>query len=283
VLKDYYYLLKPGIIRGNILTLITGYLVGLRLTSFDSYQLFYAILGTSMVVGSACVLNNILDKDVDAKMVRTKNRALAANRILVKNAYLYAITLGFLGTLLLVLKVNILTAVLGLLGVYLYAVVYTYCKRKTAYSTLVGSLSGSIPPVAGYAAATGVLDFYSVLLFASMTCWQMPHFYAIALYRHKDYSKAGIPVLPLKRGINRAKISVLSYVILFIISVSLLFIYGILSELSTILLIGLSSIWLSNGIIYFNSKPDKWGKMMFLMSLIMVSVWCLSLSIDSLI
>lgn len=265
------------------MTLIAGYLVGSRLSEVNIINLLYAAVGTSLVVGSACVINNIFDKDIDAKMVRTKNRALAANRVTVRNALSFSLVIGILGTSLLALKVNILTAILGILGLYLYVVVYTYSKRKTTYSTLIGSVSGSIPPVAGYAAATGVLDIYAALLFISMAFWQMSHFYAIALFRGKDYQKAMIPVLPIKKGIVRTKISILFYIVLYILSISLLFVYGIISEVSTVILIGLSSIWLANGVLYFDSKADKWGKMMFLLSLITVSAWCLLLSIDSLV
>jgi len=283
VIKEYYYLTKPGIIRGNILTLITGFLVGSALYGFDSAKLIFAILGTSLVVASACILNNILDIDIDAKMQRTKKRALVTHKIPVKDAIIYASVFGLAGTAILYFLVNSLTAILGLLGMYLYVVVYTYLKRKTVFSTLIGSLSGSIPPVAGYASATNQIDIYSGILFVSMAFWQMSHFYAISLYRFNDYKKAKIPLLPIEKSLSRAKFSIILYIVGFIFSLSLMFVYAMISELSVVLLVSLSTLWLASGLYYIKMTADKWGKMMFLISLIVISFWCLVLSVDSLI
>jgi protoheme IX farnesyltransferase len=284
VIKDYYYITKPGIIRGNILTLIAGFLVGSRLITFKLDLLLYTIVGTSFVVASACVFNNVLDRKLDKKMTRTKNRALVTGSITVLQANIYATILGLCGLTLLIYKVNSLTALLGLAGMYFYAIIYSYFKRKNQYSTLVGSISGAVPPLAGYTAAINVIDNVGLTLFLSMACWQMSHFYSIAIYRLDEYKKAGIPLLPIIRGVKRTQISVFLYIFLFLIGCSILYLQHIFSDISIIALIILSTLWLGVGLYNFQSKDFKrWGKTMFLVSLIIISAWCLLLSVDSLI
>lgn len=283
MIKEYYLLTKPGIIRGNILTLIAGFLVGSMDSKINLPVLIWALIGTSLVVASACVLNNIYDRDIDQYMLRTKNRALVKNKISIKNAFIYALILGFLGTLILLIQVNTLTALLGLLGMVLYVVMYTYLKRKTVYGTIIGSLSGSVPPLAGYSAATNSIDATSIILFLSMTCWQMSHFYAIALYRFQEYKKAKIPLLPIVKGVVRTKISILLYVFGFALTCSALYLLSAISLISFVIFIILGTSWICLGIYYFNIKNSaKWGKNMYLFSLIIISAWCLILSIDSL-
>lgn len=284
MIKDYYLLTKPGIIRGNILTLIAGYMVGSINLEFSLARLLWAIIGTSMVVASSCVFNNIIDRDIDKYMTRTKNRALVRGTINLKNATIYGVLLGLLGTVILLAQVNTLTALLGLVGMALYVIVYTFTKRKTTYGTLIGSLSGSVPPLAGYSAAANVVDLTSVVLFLSMTCWQMSHFYAIALYRLNEYKKAKIPLLPIKKGILRTKISILGYIVGFTLTCSMLYLLSAISEISFLIFVILSTLWICLGVYYFKTKSDtKWGKNMYLFSLIVIAAWCLILSVDSLV
>lgn len=283
MIREYYLLTKPGIIRGNILTLIAGFMVGTMHHGFSLPTLLWALIGTSLVVASSCVLNNIFDRDIDKYMARTKTRALVMSRISVRNAVYYAITLGVIGFVVLLIKVNALTALLGLLGMVLYVIVYTFMKRQTSYGTIIGSLSGSVPPLAGYSAAANVIDLTSITLFLSMTCWQMSHFYAIALYRMNEYKKAKIPLLPIVKGVSRTKVSVISYVFGFALTCSTLYLLGAISEISFLIFVILSTAWICLGVYFYRDENEiKWGKNMFLFSLIVISAWCLILSIDSL-
>lgn len=284
MIKDYYYVTKPGIIRGNALTLIAGFMIASKYTSIDLLLLLVTLIGSCLVVAASCVLNNVIDRRIDKLMARTKDRALVKKRISVKAALIYASVLGLLGITILALFVNLLTAILGILGAFLYVVVYSYFKRQSSAGTLVGSLSGSLPPVAGYTAVANNIDSTAVVLFLSLACWQMAHFYAIAMYRQKDYKQAKVPVLPVVKGNTRTKISTLFYILAFAISCTVLYIMSLINEVSLIVFVLLASAWICYGLIKFNSLDNIiWGKNMFLMSLIAVSLWCLILSVNGLI
>lgn len=189
---------KPGIVYGNTLTATAGFLLGAK-GAIDYWLLLATLAGIAFIIGSACVFNNYIDRDIDAKMVRTKKRALAHGLVPAGKAITYASLLGIIGFFILSLSTNFLTVALGTVAFFDYVVLYGISKRRTAYSTIVGSIAGAIPPAAGYTAVTNRLDGGAVLLFIILVFWQMPHFYAIAMYRYDDYKAAGLPVLPVKK------------------------------------------------------------------------------------
>ena len=204
MIKTYYLLTKPGIIYGNSINTAGGFLLAAK-GVIDPLLFLAALIGTAFVIGSACVFNNYIDREIDEKMARTKKRALVTGDIPVKNALIFGTLLGILGFLILFSYTNLLTGVIGVIGVVMYVVVYGYFKRRTVHGTLIGSISGAIPPVAGYTAVTNLIDTGAILLFLILVFWQMPHFYAIAVYRIEDYKKAGIPVLSVVKGIPTTK------------------------------------------------------------------------------
>jgi protoheme IX farnesyltransferase len=156
-------------------------------------------------VASGCVFNNCIDRDIDLKMERTKNRVLVQGLISLKLALVYATVLGVAGLCLLYggQPVGGLFAVIGFV---IYVGFYSlYLKRKSVHGTLVGSLSGAMPPVIGYVAVSNSFDMAALTLLVMFSLWQMPHSYAIAIFRFNDYLAASIPVLPVKRGIEVAK------------------------------------------------------------------------------
>ncbi len=270
-LKAYYILTKPGIVRGNALTAIAGYLFA---TKFHMhFPTFIAMLtGLSMIIACGCVYNNYLDRDIDSKMARTKKRGLVTGHISVRNALVFGTALGVLGSIILVKYTNELTAYVALFGLWAYVVLYGYGKRMSVHGTLIGSISGAIPPVVGYVAATNRIDTAAVLLFIILVSWQMPHFYAIAMYRAKDYAAAKIPVLPVSKGMLAAKRQTLAYIISFIIASLLLTIYGYTGYIYAVIMTLLGILWFHRGIKLFNTVDDeKWGKKMFLFSLVIIS------------
>ena len=287
--KAYLALTKPGIIRGNLLTAAAGFLLAASISdsfawSKDVSVFIYMLVGTSLIIACGCVINNVLDRGIDAKMQRTKNRALVTGTIQPLNAYLFAAILGILGSTLLILYVNTTTALLGLFGLFFYAVVYTYFKRTTVHGTLIGSISGSVPPVAGYTALTNSLDTTAYILFAILVCWQMPHFYAIAMYRSKEYANAGIPVLPVKKSMRTAKIEILVYISGFIIAASLLTLTGITGYIYLAVMTIVGFYWLLLGIKGFRRRDDeKWGKSMFLFSLLVILITSLMIAVGALL
>lgn len=280
IIKAYYRLTKPGIIYGNILTAAAGFLLGSR-GSIDFFGLLAAIAGTALVIASGCVINNYIDRDIDAKMKRTSKRALVSGIISGSQALVYAGVLGVAGFTVLATQTNSLTLGIGVIGFIDYVVFYTWSKRHTTFATLIGSISGATPIVAGYTAATGSFDIGALLLFLIMVIWQMPHFYAIALFRQDDYAAAGIPVLPIVKGIRHAKIEILLYVVAFGAIVAALALYDVTGLTFTTVMFALSGLWLWRGLQGFSVNDDKrWARRMFLFSLIVLLALSALLSVD---
>lgn len=226
-IKGYLSITKPGIVFGNLISTAAGFFLAAKSETADVYLLLNTLLGVAFVVGSGCVINNIYDRDIDKKMSRTKNRALVTGEISLDHAFGYALVLLLAGTFLLYYTTNPLASVVVLLGYIFYVFFYTmWYKRKSVLGTLVGSLSGAVPPFVGYIAVTNYVSLESVLLFTLFCIWQMPHSYAIAMFRMKDYQQAGIPVLPVVEGIYKARTHMISYVILFNLIALGLFIFG---------------------------------------------------------
>lgn len=277
----YYRLTKPGIIYGNALMAIAGYFFGAA--GNPSLTVFLAMLvGTAAVIASACVYNNVIDRDIDAKMERTKERALPTGRIPQVDALLFASFMLLIGLVLLVLGTNSLTAFVALVGHLAYVVLYGYAKRKTVHGTLVGTLSGSTPPVIGYVAATGSLDVTALLLFIVLAAWQMPHFYAIAIFRRDDYKRANIPVLSVVSGVEATRRQIIVYVGVFIAACILLGVFSSLSLLSTLILVLLGAYWLLLCLNRVENEPiERWAGRQFGWSLKLLLFMCVILSLDS--
>ena len=278
--KIYLSLTKPGIIFGNIITAIGGFFLASK-GQIDIVLLLAMIVGLSLIIASACVFNNIIDRDIDVKMARTKNRALVTHRVFTRNAILYAIVLGMVGIFILLFLTNLLTLCISLIGFFFYVVVYGIGKRRTVYGTVIGSISGAVPPVVGYCAVSNQFDLGALLLFVILVLWQMPHFYAIAIFRSTDYAAASIPVLPLKKGMHETKIQMIVYIIAFIIATMLLTVFGITGSAYLIIALLLGLWWLFVGVKGFSTTDDKkWARKMFRTSLIVLTLLCVMLSVD---
>ncbi|MBX4197435.1 heme o synthase [Candidatus Saccharibacteria bacterium] len=280
-LKQYYALTKPGIIYGNLITAGAGFFLASR-GHVSMGRLLVTLLGLGLVIASACVFNNYIDKDIDEQMARTKRRALVTKAISDQSALIYGSGLGIAGGLVLAIWVNWLALIVSAAGWLVYIFLYTLSKRRTVYSTLIGSVSGSTPPVVGYCAAANHLDGGALLLFLALTFWQMPHFYAIAIRRYKDYKAAGLPVLPVQYGITAAKRQIVGYIIGFIVVVSLLKIYGYTGYTFLVVVEAISLAWLRLALKGFEAGNDqKWAKGVFLFSLVVTLVFSFMLSVDA--
>ena len=268
MLKSYYYLAKPGIIYGNLITAAAGFLLASK-TNVD-WWLFLALLGgTALVVGSACVFNNIMDRGIDARMARTKKRALVSQRISPLAAVIYGKILGIVGFLVLAIFTNWLVFGIELVALIFYVFIYGWAKRTTSFSTLIGTVPGAAPPVAGYCAVTNHLGGGALILFLILVFWQMPHFYGIALYRYKDYKAAKLPVMSVSHGALSTKIQTLGYIVVFLATVAALKIFGYAGYAYLIVVELLGLIWLAKGLQGFNSEDSaKWGRKIFLFSLV---------------
>ncbi|MBL4249085.1 heme o synthase [Vibrio fluvialis] len=227
MIKGYISITKPGIIIGNLISVAAGYFLAAKSEAADVALLAYTLAGVAMVIASGCVVNNIFDRDIDLRMDRTRGRLLAQGEINVDHAFVYAIALLLGGTALLYRMANPLSTVVVLLGYVFYVFFYTmWYKRTSVYGTLVGSVSGAVPPLVGYLAVTNYISLEAVLLFALFCLWQMPHSYAIAMFRMQDYKTAGIPVLPVVSGIEKARKHMMAYVVAFNLVALALFLLG---------------------------------------------------------
>ena len=281
--KDYYKLAKPGIVYGNLLSAIAAYAYASR-WNIGSSIFVATIVGLGFIIASAAVFNNYFDRDIDIKMERTRDRALATGVISKINALIFGCILGILGFAILLLFTYLLTTFVALIGFLVYVFAYTFAKRKTYWATEIGSIAGAVPIVVGYTAAVDRLDGAALILFLTLALWQMPHFYAIALRRSEEYAAAGIPILPLQKGIWATKNCILLYIAAFAIMASFLTIFGY-AGYSYMVVVALASLaWFALAAQGFNVENEEaWARKLFFASLIVLVVFCLVLSVATIL
>jgi protoheme IX farnesyltransferase len=282
MLKDYYQITKPRIIMSNLIATFGGYALATQ-WHVDWLTLFAAVIGTALVMACSTVMNNYLDRDLDVLMKRTEARALPMGRLKPSHVFGYAAALGIIGTVLLATLVNILTAGLGLLGMFVYIVIYTlWLKRHSTWSTSIGGISGAMPPVMGYTAAVGTLDIGAWLLFALLFLWQPPHFWSLGIRKREEYREAGFPLLPVVKGVLRTKIQMIPYIVLLIPATILFYQKGFVGYLFLIPTLVMNVYWLYHSILGFKSKDDQvWAKKNFYFSIIYLMVAFILMVVDS--
>jgi protoheme IX farnesyltransferase len=217
--QDYLTLCKPKIVALIVFTAIVGmFLSTPGMIPLD--LLVFASVGIWLSAASAAVINHIVDQKIDSEMVRTKSRPLASGNISSQGAIIFAMALCAGGMLILVFLVNTLTAILTLLSLIGYGFIYSmYLKRATPQNIVIGGVAGAAPPVLGWTAITNSLDPSSLLLFLIIFAWTPPHFWALAIYRKKEYERVDIPMLPVTHGVEFTRKYILLYtIVLFIIS-----------------------------------------------------------------
>ncbi|MGP1924187.1 MAG: heme o synthase [Arsenophonus sp. NEOnobi-MAG3] len=282
MMKQYLLVTKPGIIFGNLISVIGGFLLAAK--GVIDYPLFIStLLGVSLLVASGCVFNNYIDRDIDRMMERTKNRPLVKGFIAPKFCLTYASILGIAGIALLYIATNALAALLAIIGFIIYVSIYSlYMKRKSVYAALIGSLSGAAPPVIGYCAMANQFDLGALILLLIFSLWQMPHSYAIAIFHFKDYQTANIPVLPVIKGILVAKTHIFLYILAFIVATIMLTISGYAGYNYLIVATVVSLWWLGMAISGFKNQNDDrlWAKKLFIFSIVVITSLSIMMSID---
>ncbi len=274
--------LKPGIIFGNAVTLSGGFFLASH-AKFDPLLFVLTLLAMACIVGSGCVFNNLIDRDIDRLMSRTCDRVLVKGLISPRVAFAYGAALGLFGFGLLYRETNLITVLVALLGWVVYVLIYSLCfKRKSIWGTVIGAVSGAVPPVMGYTAVVGRLDAAACVLFLILFFWQMPHFYAIAIYRLKDFKSAEIPVLPAMKSMFRTKVEMLIYVVACFVSTVLLVAVSSAGMIYLSIALILGCIWIeitAKGFLLENadeidtvSKNSAWARKVFLFSLIEITV-----------
>ncbi len=196
MIKDYIALTKPRITWLILMSTGVGYFFGAR-NGWHWLTLIHTIIGTGLIASGTAALNQWYERVADGKMRRTQARPLPAGRLVAWKALVFAIAISAAGFAELWIGANPLSAMLGLFTLLLYLFVYTPLKQRSPHSTTIGSIPGAMPPLIGFAAASGTLTWDAWVLFAILLLWQFPHFYAIAWMYKEDYARAGIRMLPV--------------------------------------------------------------------------------------
>ncbi len=243
--KNYLELCKPKVVVLLIFTAIVGMLLSVPgMPPID--LLVYGTIGIGLASSSAAAINHFIDQKADAKMARTHNRPLPTGELNSKKVLIFAGIIGLLAMIILVVFVNILTAVLTFLSLIGYAIVYTvYLKHMTPLNIVIGGAAGAAPPVLGWCAITGEAHPHALLLFLIIFIWTPPHFWALAIAKREEYASAGIPMLPVTHGPEFTRFQILLYTVLLLIVTLLPYLTGMsgLIYLATAVILGLGFIF----------------------------------------
>jgi protoheme IX farnesyltransferase len=217
VALDYFELTKPRIM---ILLLIT--MVGAMVWAADGlpplWLIASALLGMGLCSGGASAINHALDRDLDVRMERTRERPVAAGRLEPRPAIVFGIVLIALGTIVLLVLTTPMAAALALGGALFYVLVYTMVlKRRTPQNIVIGGAAGAMPPLVGWAAVTGSVAWAPVILFGVIFLWTPPHFWALALVKQDEYESAGVPMLPNVRGVHATTVQIVAYTVILLL------------------------------------------------------------------
>ena len=269
--RSYLQLIKPGITISNTLSGVAGFFLAASVVSFSLSTFIGAVFGIGFIIASACVANNILDRDIDKNMKRTRKRDVASGTISIPKAIAFSAVLGLVGFSLLLFLTNELTFWLGVLAYVWYVVIYGIAKRTTPFSTIIGGVAGALPPMAGYTALTNQVDAAAILLFLILFFWQLPHFYAISMFRRSDYDSAGLPVWAVRYGMKSTKLQIFISVVLYALVASLLYVYDYVGVVYLVVSSVLALFWIYKGVSLYQKVDDvKWARTMFGVSLVVL-------------
>jgi len=243
-LTDYYELCKPRVVLLIVFTAMVGmFLATPGMVPIDA--LVFGTLGIGLMAASAAAVNQMLDRKADQRMARTRKRPLVTGHLDIVQSACFAAVIGVLGMVVLLWLVNPLTAWLTLVTLVGYAGIYTvYLKRATPQNIVIGGAAGAAPPVLGWAAVTGTVDAHALILFLIIFIWTPPHFWALAIERHREYAEVDIPMLPVTHGLEYTRTQVLLYTVLLFIVSLLPFVTGMSGPLYLLSAIGLSGWFL---------------------------------------
>ncbi|WP_028398883.1 heme o synthase [Ectobacillus panaciterrae] len=277
--EDLFALMKMGLVNSNSLTAFTGFWLALHFNglSFSDHwdKMIYTLLGSALIIAGSCTMNNYIDRDIDHLMERTKNRPTVTGKFKGSFVFAFGAILLLLGFTFLLLT-TLMAAFIGFIGTFTYVVLYSlWTKRNYTLNTVVGSVSGAVPPLMGWAAVDANLHFIAWMMFLLMFIWQIPHFLALAMKRVEEYRKAGIPMLPVVHGFEMTKRQIVIWVACLLPLPFYMYSLGtVFVVIATLLNIG----WLALGIYGFRMKDDiKWSVQMFVYSLNYLTILFISM------
>ncbi|TAA46050.1 protoheme IX farnesyltransferase [Corallincola spongiicola] len=212
--RDYYQVTKPKVVMLLLLTALVGACLAVNGLP-PAGLLLAAMIGIGLMSSGAAAYNHLLDREIDARMMRTRGRPLVRGQLTAMRCFSFATLISVLGFAVLALWVNMLTAWLTAVSLVGYALIYTlYLKRATPQNIVIGGLAGAAPPLLGWTAMTGNVDPHSLLLVLIVFTWTPPHFWALAIHRRDDYAKVNMPMLPVTHGVAFTKTCILLYTVL---------------------------------------------------------------------
>lgn len=195
LVADFIELTKPKLTLLAVLTTMVAFYLGSQ--PVDVILLFHTLVGTAMMGAGAASLNHVMEREVDSRMWRTRNRPIPSGRLSMRDGAVFGLLLAASGIMYLWVMVNALTGVLALLAVVSYVLIYTPLKTRTPLCTVIGAIPGALPCMMGWTAARGQIGWEGFVLFSILFVWQLPHFLAIAWMYREDYARAGLPMLPV--------------------------------------------------------------------------------------
>ena len=215
--RDYLELTKPRVVALMIVTSMIG--MCMAVPGFVPWQpLVLGNLGIALCAGAAAAINHMVDERIDQQMSRTKTRPIATGRLSQTQAAIFTVALTVLGVGILVIFVNVLTAVLTVASLIGYAFIYTmFLKRATPQNIVIGGLAGAAPPLLGWTAVTGEVHGHALLLVLIIFAWTPPHFWALAIHRREEYAAVGVPMLPVTHGVKFTALHIFLYTILMVL------------------------------------------------------------------
>ena len=278
--KNYLTLCKPNVVAEMLFTAIVGMLLAVpTLPPFD--LLFFSLVGIGFASASAAAINHYIDRHADAAMRRTQNRPLPQGVLSSKEVLTFAALLGITAMIVLIIKVNLLTAILTFLSLFGYAFVYTcYLKRASPQNIVIGGLFGSTPPLLGWCAMTGDVHPYALLLALIIFVWTPPHFWALAIARKDEYAKVNIPMLPVTHGSDFTRLQILLYTVLLFLVSMLPYLTGMSGLIYLSITLIINSVFLYLVVVMMRIKDTKTAMQTFWYSIIYITIIFAALLLD---
>lgn len=280
--RDYLMLTKPRIL---LLLLITAYAaMWVAAGGLPDWRLtIVTMVGLGMSCGAANAINMWWDRDIDALMLRTQNRPLPAGRLTPAQVLTFGLVMGALAFAILARGVNLLSALLSLAGLLFYVCVYTmWLKRTSTQNIVIGGAAGAVPPLVGWSAVTGRVEWAAVVMFLIIFVWTPPHFWALALYRNEDYRRAGVPMLPVVKGEMATRWQILAYALLTIPTTAALYWTGVVGQvyLWVTTILGLTFVACAVGLFFERLPAQRWAVRTFAWSIFWLGLVFLIMTLD---
>ncbi len=281
--KDYYTLLKPGVMLLIIFTGIAGFSLAEGPKNF--YLMFTTMLAIGLASGGAAALNMWYDRDIDKIMERTKKRPIPLGKIADDDALIYGILLCIFAIMLSYIKDNYLSTLILIGAIFFYVVIYTiWLKRRTPQNIVIGGAAGAFPPLISYSSISGTVTAEAFILFLIIFLWTPPHFWALALYRNNDYRAANIPMLPVVKGEKHTLLNILIYTFILIACSTALYFYSSKMGLIYLIIASAANLYFLYFVLKLYLKPnDKTSIKAFIHSIFYLFIIFAAVILDSLV